>query len=174
MKPDSKDKKFLLKNLYEKYSEDIYKVAYYISKDQYIAEEILQETFIKAYTKIDTLNNPDSVRPWLITIASNLTKKKLKSTKNKVYYYSSLSDFEYLISNKPINNIDHMIIKDHLKECINSLEPDFREVLILYFFNQLSYEEIAEKLNIRLGTVKSRLSRAKKKLKERYDTDTYA
>ncbi|WP_105619415.1 RNA polymerase sigma factor [Vallitalea okinawensis] len=174
MKPDPKDKKLLLKNLYEKYSEDIYKVAYYISKDQYIAEEILQETFIKAYTKIDTLNNPDSVRPWLITIASNLTKKKLKSTKNKVYYYSNLTDFEYLISNKPINNIDHMIIKDHLKECINSLEPDFREVLILYFFNQLSYEEIAEKLNIRLGTVKSRLSRAKKKLKERYDTDTYA
>lgn len=171
---DEIDKRQLyLKELYEQFSEDIYKIVYYISKDPDIAEEILQETFIKAYVKLDTLKNRDSVKPWLISIASNLTKKKLRTmSRNRVFYYNSLEDFDYLISNSSSNNIDQMIVKEHLKECINSLEADFREILVLYYYDQLSYEEIAEKLNIRLGTVKSRLSRAKKKLKEQYNIGT--
>lgn len=169
MRDDVDNRHLCLKELYEYYSEDIYKIVYYICKDADIAEEILQETFIKAYLKIDTLKNADSVKPWLISIASNLTKKKLKTkNKNKMFYYNSLNDFDYLISNTASNNIDQMLLTQHLKECINSLEPDFREILVLYYYDQLSYEEIANRLDIRLGTVKSRLSRAKKKLKEQY------
>lgn len=178
---DSNDKRSVLKDLYLTYSEDIYKVAYYISKDQYIAEEIVQETFIKAYTKLETLDDPSKVKNWLIKIASNLTKRKLKIPKNSVMFCSDYSDYETLLqfdaakvqSNSPDALIESKELRGYLKALLNSMEPEFREVLILYYYNQLSYAEIATQLNLRLGTVKSRLSRAKKKLKERYNENGY-
>lgn len=180
-KDDSKDKRSVLKNLYLAYSEDIYKITYYICKDQYIAEEIVQETFIKAYTKLDTLDNPDKVKSWLITIASNLTKRRLRSTKTTLTLYPDFTDYEanpalennYSGNLSPDAFIEDKELQEYLKTLLDTLEPEFREVIILYYYNQLSYTEIAAQLNLRLGTVKSRLSRAKKKLKERYNKKQY-
>lgn len=165
----SNDKEFY-HILFNTYYKDVYRAAYYISRDPFDAEEIVQEAFIIAFKNIETLKDKDKFKQWICTIAINLAKRKFQNKKREL-----LMDETEKIIPFALEVLDHIPLEDHLaqdelkeyiREQIHHLNPQYKEVLYLFYFEQLSYQEIADLLDISIGTVKSRISRAKLKLKE--------
>ena len=145
--------------LYEKYANDILRVAYIYLKDIQKAEDVCHDTFIRA------INNPNSLingkeKAWLLTVAVNCCKDILKSS-----WYKKTSFDELAIDNAVYDaDIDH----DHsdILEAIYKLSPKFKDVIILHYYQGFGVVEIADILHISTGTVSSRLSRARKKLEK--------
>ena len=133
-------------------------------------EDIEQEVYIKAWKNSDKYTECGNFKSWICTIAKNLSKDYLKSTKHKVDSNSSsdektlnkLKDKKENPEQKTINKFR----KKRIINAINSLKPKFKEIIIMYEINGLSYDEISKKLDIPIGTVKSRLYNAKQILAE--------
>ncbi|NLP26528.1 MAG: RNA polymerase sigma factor [Clostridiales bacterium] len=149
---------------------DVYKAAYYISRNQFDTEEVVQDAFIIAFKKIDMLKDKDKFKPWICTIAVNLAKRKFKNKKRELLMDETEKIIPYTSDMlEHISLEDHLVqneIKEYIREQMYNLNPQHKEVIYLYYFEQLSYQEIADQLDISIGTVKSRISRAKLKLKE--------
>ena len=133
-------------------------------------EDIEQEVYIKAWKNSDKYTECGSFKCWICTIAKNLSKDYLKSTKYKIDVNSS-SDDETLNKlnekkEKPEQKTINKFRKKRIINAINSLKPKFKEIIIMYEINGLSYDEISKKLDIPIGTVKSRLYNAKQILAE--------
>ena len=133
-------------------------------------EDIEQEVYIKAWKNSDKYTEYGSFKSWICTIAKNLSKDYLKSTKYKIDVNSS-SDDETLNKLKdkkenPEQKTINKFRKKRIINAINSLKPKFKEIIIMYEINGLSYDEISKKLDIPIGTVKSRLYNAKQILAE--------
>lgn len=141
------------------------------------SSDITQEVFIKFYNNIDKFKGECSLKTWLLRISSNEVKNfwKSKMAKNKKNT-TSINDHEdddapfetYIPANSPsprelasekelVNNLEDQMMK---------LNEEFREVLILRFNEDLSYDEIASVLKTNIGTVKSRIARAREELKK--------
>lgn len=133
-------------------------------------EDIEQEVYIKAWKNSDKYTECGNFKSWICTIAKNLSKDYLKSAKHKVDINSSsdektlnkLKDKKENPEQKTINKFR----KKRIINAINSLKPKFKEIIIMYEINGLSYDEISKKLDIPIGTVKSRLYNAKQILAE--------
>lgn len=148
----------LVKNYYNR----VYKTALFYMKNKFDAEDITQDVFIKAFEKIDFSKTDKSKFPILFIMAKNLSLNKLKSRsyKNEAipqwellsYYYNPEDEY---IKSEELNSINISL---------NKLKPDDREVLILKHYQDCSYKEISEILNIPIGTVMSRLYSARKKM----------
>ncbi|ABR47968.1 RNA polymerase, sigma-24 subunit, ECF subfamily [Alkaliphilus metalliredigens QYMF] len=155
--------------LFETYKGKVYRVAYYILKNEQDSKDIVQEAFTIAYKKMDTLRDLSKFESWICTIGANLAKDKCKKNGKEILTddYDKVMPMVSVI--EPIELQEEILEKQELKENvleqINHLNSHYREVIILYYYVELSYEEIATTLNISQGTVKSRLFRAKKMLK---------
>ena len=155
----------MLVSLYEK---KIYNLSLRISGNSEDAFDISQETFIKIFKNIEKFKGESSFSTWIYRIATNTAYDYLKyEAKPK----RSLDDDE-----NPIEIIDKTISPEQATEtdeemktigkAINKLSLEFRQVLVLRDIEGYSYEEIADILKLELGTVKSRISRARKNLKK--------
>lgn len=141
--------------LIREYTPALYRLALGILHNREDAEDVVSESVLKAYEKLHALRKPECFRAWLMQIAFNEAKRVY--TKNKRYTLTeNIEDY------MPAFEDEHHELWDIVME----LDIDFREVIILYFYEQFSIKEIAQILHVPEGTVKSRLSRAKKKLKE--------
>ena len=141
--------------LIREYTPALYRLALGILHNREDAEDVVSESVLKAYEKLSTLRKPESFRAWLMQITFNEAKRVY--AKNKRYTLTeNIEDY------MPAFEDEHHELWDIVME----LDIDYREVIILYFYEQFSIKEIAQILHIPEGTVKSRLSRAKKKLKE--------
>lgn len=129
------------------------------------AEDILQETFLRVYRERKSYNFNYSFSTWIYTIALNLCKNEYK--KRKRAKFLSLD----ILFNRPDHNSENFGNKNRLssilEKALSSLPTRYKKVFILRDINQLSYEEIALTLNIPLGTVKSRVNRARRILKKK-------
>lgn len=156
--------------IFEKYYYKVYSTAYYITKDEFIAQDVTQETFIKAFNQFHTLKDLNKVGPWLGSITTRTAIDFLRKIKkwndftiNDVYIDRNPSN--PLIS--PVEKIlEDQYLRKLIQEQASKLKPDYRELLILKYDYGLKDEEIAEKLHQSLGTVKSKIHRAKQKLIE--------
>lgn len=156
------DKEAFIK-LMEKYTQDMYKVAKTrLSSEEDIGDAI-QETILSAYKNICVLKNANYFKTWLIRILINKCNDIISSNKNIVYveeyYESSVKD--EILQDKFENNIA-------FKEVLENLSEAYRTVVVLYYVNGFNIREISEILNEKEGTIKSRLSRAREKLREFY------
>ena len=133
----------------------IYRVAKSILNKEEDIEDAVSEAILKAYKNIPKLKNEEFFKTWLIRIvineSNNLYKKRAK---------------EIAVDREHFKNIK---VNDQYKDlslydAINSLEEDLRMTTILFYFEDMKYKDIAKTLNVKEGTVKSRLSRAKEKL----------
>ena len=134
----------------------LFRIAKSIFKSDFDVDDALQETIIKAWTKIDTLKDDNSFSTWITRILINecyLIIRKRTSTFDVENYNLETKDNSIDVNNK----ID-------VWNSLNSLSDDFRLPIILYFFEDFSYEEISLILKIPKGTVRSRISRGKEKL----------
>lgn len=135
---------------------NIYRVARGILKDKEDIEDAIQNTIIKSFQKINSLKQDDYFRTWLIKILINECTQILRKGK-RVTYLSENNDTE--IYNDSYENID-------LTKAINSLSEELRATTVLFYFEDMSTKDIAKLLKISDGTVRSRLTRARTKLRE--------
>lgn len=133
-----------------------------------MAEDIAQETFARAYQKLHLFEGRSSFYTWLCRVAMNLlaNERRRKRLENQ----SSREGFDaVLLSNGVHGTAEQQIEKDELRQCVHAaiamLDVDRRTVLLLRDFDGLDYEQIAVVLEIPIGTVRSRLHRARLELK---------
>lgn len=124
--------------------------------------DAIQEAVLKAYKSISTLKHPEFFKTWFIRILINECKK-INVQKNKVIPMEEVI-LEKLVS----NGIDESLA---IQQMLNLLENELRDVVILYYFEDLPIKDISGMLKIPQGTVKSRLSRARQKLSTLIKTD---
>lgn len=124
------------------------------------AEDILQETYVQAFNSLSSLKNEESFRPWLISIARNKVNDyyRRKAEVTEVPFDDAV--IQYVTVNRPVNTS----VSDTMKK----LSDEERELLHLYYWEDMSVKDIARELDIPEGTVKSRLHKARKNFEKKY------
>jgi RNA polymerase sigma-70 factor (ECF subfamily) len=132
--------------------------------DRQLAEEVLQDVMLAVWNNAASFRAESSVRTWLLVIARN---RAINARRRYRPQLVSLADAPELHSNDtgPFEAVAREFDRTAVREALQHLTPDHREILTLFFYHQLSGPEIAEVLNINTGTVKSRLHRAKEALR---------
>ena len=135
------------------------------------AEDIVQDTFVKLFQKKDYYRPISEFSTWIFTIASNLAKTELRKRKRrKVSYLSQLGmeekDFDIPVEDTTDEEMVGEFTESQIQNAIQSLQLHFRTALILRDIEELSYEEISKILDVPLGTIKSRINRARLQLQE--------
>ncbi|MFQ5636425.1 MAG: RNA polymerase sigma factor [bacterium] len=154
----------------DKYQKRIYFSIYQIVMNHDDTDDVVQETFIKAYTKLDTYDRSYPFYPWLYRIAINTSinyqKKKMR------HRALSLDELDSNNHHRDIAESPSQLFESEsselvlrLKEALTKLPAEQRAVFLLRVREELSYKEISDTLEISIGTVMSRLSRAREKLR---------
>jgi len=147
--------------LVKAYANDLFRYAFWLSKDRDVAEDLVQETFSRAWKSIDNLNDEKAAKAWLITILRRENARRFEK------YQPELVDVETeLMADNAQYEPEQKLEKQGLYQAILSLEPKFKEPLILQIQWGFNGEEIAEQLGLKLATVNTRLFRARQQLKK--------
>jgi len=161
-----------------KHQKKMLNVAFRLTNDYDEACEVVQDAFVAAYKSIKNFRGAAKFTTWLTTITVNLSKNRLKLMKSRQGRVAfslneplKTNDGQLAIdppSKEPsvLDKLEQRDIQHKVQKCIQALEPDFREILILRDMQDFSYEEIGSILKLREGTVKSRLFRARELVKE--------
>lgn len=155
-------------NIYKLFYKRVFHEAYFVTKDLHLAQDILQETFIKAFIQLDSLQDEDKMGRWLSTIATRTAIDYLrKENKNRREEYDEAltksTEIELIITVEDI--VEDNLIVEEIANKIMELKKEYREILILKYIHELKQKEIAELTDLNVGTVKSRLHRATEALK---------
>ena len=154
--------------LIEKHKNSIRKKTIELVGNEHDANDILQETFIRAYTKIDTYKQNYSFSGWLYTIAHNIFIDTLRKANKNINV--ELTDYNQ--NGMDCIDDDNWQKKEEqltsLEKSILELPKQYREVLNMRFLIDMSYEEISIKLDVPVGTIKTWIHRAKNELKKQY------
>lgn len=156
-----------LGELYELYKSRIFRTALAITRDQVVAEDILQETFLRLFRHADRIRTDVPVGPWLYRVAVNLsytwTQKRWRRVGSLEAVLDHLASPLQLL---PERLLERMEVQDRVREAIADLSLPHRVVVVLFYLEELSLKEIAQVLEIPEGTVKSRLHYARESLKQ--------
>ena len=146
-----------------------------IVRDENVVEDIVLDTFLRVFKNLDIYNENYSFSTWVFTIATNLAidytrKKKHIRFKTQDDDESQVGIIFDSIENKSVVSPEASLINENSKKVlrllVEKLRPDYRIIIELRYFEEMSYKEIADKLDIKVSMVKTKLHRAKKKLKE--------
>ena len=163
-------------NAFEKlvleYEKSVYAITQRMTGNAEDAADMTQETFIKAYNSLSSFRGDSKFSVWLYRIATNVCLDFLRSRSRKPTVSLSVEDddgeeVELDIadeSQSPERLLERGLTRDAVRRGLNALSPEYRQILLLREIQGLSYEEISSALGIDLGTVKSRIFRARKKL----------
>lgn len=146
--------------------QDVFRYAFWICKNKHLAEDLVQETFLRAWRSLESLQNDKAAKAWMFTI--------LRRENARLYerYRPELVDIEgQTIAEGCENEPDNKMDKELLHNAINRLESDYREPLLLQVVGGFSGKEIAEILELNNNTVMTRLFRARSKLKLAFGLD---
>lgn len=147
-----------------RYETKLLRYVVYLIHDEAAAADIVQDTFIKAYRNLRSYNSHYKFSSWIYRIAHNETMNALRRQK-----HLSSADIEEVpeASYDPnlAEQIDANILQDDVQACLSELEPKYREVVQLIYFEQLKYDEASDILHVPPSTVGVWLNRAKAKLR---------
>ena len=165
---DELEKRRLLDTLIKDYGEDLKRLAYLYVYDLAESEDITQEVFIKCYHQLDHFRHESSYKTWLIRMTINQCKdyKKRWSVRNIFYRKELPETYEQQLTEPSYIQKES---SDEMMRELTKLASKYKEVLILYYYEELTMLEISEILQIKHNTVKSRLLRGKNLLKERLE-----
>ena len=159
-----------------KYQHMLYASILTIVKNNDAAEEIVQDAFVTAFEKLSTLKNRNYFYPWLKRIAINKSflylqhvKKNVRSSEEVLDFFENDKEIEMsrAIYNSPESNLLNSEMSKYIKKFVDALPERLRSIIILREIEGMSYEEIAEVMNIPVGTVRSRLHYARDIIKNR-------
>jgi RNA polymerase sigma-70 factor, ECF subfamily len=149
--------------LYERYKRSIFSFCLKITADRSLAEDATHDTFIKMLENIHTLNNVSVFRSWLYTIARNQVYTLLHKQKSN----GNLTDELVWSGEQPDAAAESLEEREMIALCLSTLKPEYREILTLREFEQLTYAEIANITGDSESSVKSRLFKARRALAEK-------
>lgn len=146
----------------EKYKKTVYRLAFSIMKNKADADDVFQEVFLRYIEKNRSFESEEHRKAWLIKVTVNCCKKIYNSAARKrtVSLYEAVED-------------GYLHKTDDLLELLDKLEPKYRSVIHLYYYEDMTTEEIAAVLGRKPSTVRSRLARARQMLKERLEGDGF-
>ncbi len=158
------DKQRKYEALVRAYHRDLFRYAYWLCKDKSIAEDLVQETCLRAWKSLDSLQDEKAAKSWLITI---LRRENARRFERKQFDLVDIDDHgnDASVSDDPHHQ--HL----WLQAQIMKLEIDYREPLFLQVIGGFSGDEIADILALNKNTVMTRLFRARNQLKEMLDTE---
>jgi RNA polymerase sigma-70 factor (ECF subfamily) len=152
------------------YQRRVYGVALRMTRRHEVADDIAQETFVRAYTKLHRFELGRPLAPWLTRIAANLSINYLTRAARKEQPFTDEGTSSGLPAARPEGSDPQQRLLSSefaraLDEAVEKLSPEQKAVFILRVHEEMRYEDIAESLDISMGTVMSRLFRARAKLK---------
>lgn len=152
------------------YQRRVFILAYGILMNREDAMEITQETFFKLYKSMASLRDNSKFEPWLFTIANNLCIDRIRKNKNIKLHNTSLDevpDGAVMTKNTPENDKYNKDLKQTIKNSIQELPPRQQTIVVMRYFQELKFHEIAKNLGLSIGTVKKLHFTALKKIKDR-------
>ncbi len=164
--------------LFRRYHPPIFQLVHRMLRGAAETEDLVQEVFLKAFRAIAGFKGNSSFKTWLYQIATNTCLNYLAKAERRYQHDSletpvggedsdmTLGDRLASTSATPEEAASASEVYQRVEEAVGKLSPDFRSVLVLRDIQDLSYEEVAETLGINLGTVKSRLARARKQVQQ--------
>ena len=150
----------LVESLYLRYADDVLRVSYFYLGDREKAEDVMQEVFLRVMDKQPVLRE-GSEKSWLLKVALNICRDQWRSSWAKRVILGS----KRLDIIPADDELEDRTEKEALMQAVHSLPADVREVFLLFYYQRYTIEEIAKILDVQAGTVSSRLSRGRKKLK---------
>lgn len=161
--------KIAVEALYDMYSASLFGVIFRIVNETTLAEDVLQETFVKIWNSFSGYSTDKGrLFTWMVNIARNLAIDKIRS-----------KDFRNQHKNQDIENTVHVIDEQQsttykpellgIKDLVATLKPEQKSILDLVYFKGYTHVEVAEKLGIPLGTVKTRLRMAIQELRKHFN-----
>ncbi len=151
----------------KQYYGQVYKYCYYKLSDKYQAEDVTQETFINLFKHFNSYCHKGKAKNYLYVIAGNLCKNEYKKRKDL-----SACDIEESMADTKEGQKE-IVIKLYIEQEMSALPEEFREIILLYYFQNLKIREISEILGISISLVKYRLSESKKMLKKNLDKEDF-
>ncbi len=150
-----------IETLIAKHHRAVYRFAYRLSGNSSDAEDLTQQAFMLAHQHLNQLRDQQKCLSWMFTIVRN-TFFKMNRRKRP----NCAANLELDIDQISEAAMEHLEFDtDRLQIALNRLSDEQRNILMMFYFEKLSYKQIAKKLDVKLGTVMSRLSRAKSKLR---------
>ncbi|EKO5200431.1 sigma-70 family RNA polymerase sigma factor [Vibrio vulnificus] len=146
------------------YHRDLYRYAYWLCKEQSIAEDLVQETCLRAWKSLDSLQDEKAAKSWLITI---LRRENARRFERKQFDLVDIDDYG---NDAKVTDDEHHQ-QEWLQAQIMKLDVEYREPLFLQVVGGFSGEEIGDILDLNKNTVMTRLFRARNQLKELLDSD---
>lgn len=160
-----------IEKLMSEHGDSLLRLCFIYLKDYQLAEDAVQETFIRAYTKYHTFAGASTEKTWLTRIAINICKDFLR---RKSFGERAMGD-DFPDSADEAPTPEERAVEDDrnqkLYTAVCGLDPIYREVVMLFYYSGLKVQEIARILKTREGTVKTRLMRARSRLGEALEED---
>lgn len=158
--------------------DQLYTTALYLTRDPTAAEDLTQETYLRAFRFWDRFTPGTNCKAWMMTILHNLFRNRYRDRQREsrtIEYDEELFDSavardDELQQNDPADEVMRELFDDEVEAALAALPADFREVVVLVDLQGLSYEEAAEAVGCPIGTIRSRLSRARRLLYRRLET----
>ncbi|MAV33978.1 MAG: RNA polymerase subunit sigma [Planctomycetaceae bacterium] len=150
-----------IKELIERHHATLYRYAFRLTGRVEDAEDLTQQAFLVAHQKLYQIRDPGKSRSWMFAVLRSCFLKSCRK-RTEVAATGMAMKIEDIPQDVPSSD---EIDRERLQHAINDLPEEFRIVLLMYYFEECSYKEIATHLNIKIGTVMSRLSRAKARLR---------
>jgi RNA polymerase sigma-70 factor, ECF subfamily len=156
--------------LMERYQAKLFRYGKKFLSNEDNIEDVVQDVFVKTYQNIKSFDTSQRFSPWIYRIAHNTYINAIKKNSLNPLY---LFDFDTLVSHTVVEDPivrerEQKEMKEIVDKGLSQIEPKYREILILYYIEDLSYKEIADILHVPIGTVGVRIMRAKEILKEAY------
>ncbi len=150
-------------SLVEKYKDSVFNVAYRMLGNPTEAEDVAQEAFVRAYTQLHTYKDTHRFSTWLLSIASHLAIDQLRRRRFLALPLENVPFLEWIadLSLGPEDSALAVEASDEMQRILAVLPPKYRAVLVLRYWHDLSYEEIADVLHLTPPLVKARLHRAR-------------
>ena len=161
--PHTKQRQMQFEQLVREWSADLYRFAYWLSREQDLAEELVQETFARAWKSLDQLQEPKAAKSWLFTI---LRREHARRFERKTIPITADCEPDTRPGKPTQNDSTEAFV---LHQALQELPQEYREPLILQVIGGYSMDEIAQQLDLSKGAVMTRLFRARNKLRTRLE-----
>ena len=148
------------------FHQDMYRFAAWLSRDRTVAQDVVQESLLRAWKSLDSLRDEAAAKHWLLTIVRRENARYFERRRLETVDVDDLTPSqEALLANEPDHELDDM------REAIYRLDDDYREPLVLQVLMGYSTKEIGELMGLKQGAVLTRLHRARSKLRDEIDDE---
>lgn len=158
----------LLNSWITEYGSDVLNLAYSYVKNYHVAQDITQDVFLRAYTKMQTFRGDSGVKTWLLSITANRCKDHLRSW--RVRHETNDLTMQAEVAHQTVDSTEHAAVaaleREELWRVVHRLPVKYREVILLFYQRELSSAEVAQVLGISEATVRTRLHRGRTLMRE--------